>query len=87
MSAAAAVELVAGVTRFGRLTYLGPAARRRDGHAMIRCRCDCGTARAFERSKVVHHHTKSCGCGVYDKHQAWSRAVFGARSVPRPKVP
>jgi hypothetical protein len=46
-------------TRYGRWTVLNPTNDRGKMH----CKCDCGTERHIQRSKLIQGLTKSCGCG------------------------
>lgn len=44
--------------RYGRWTIIDPNERG----AFVHCRCDCGTERRIQRSKLIQGNTKSCGC-------------------------
>lgn len=48
---------VATGDRFGRLTVLDPAVRRR-----VKCLCDCGREHTATADRLVSGHTQSCGC-------------------------
>lgn len=47
--------------RFGRLTVIAPADRRR-GQVAWRCLCDCGSETSVATGDLLSGHTKSCGC-------------------------
>lgn len=34
------------------------------GGRMIRCRCDCGNEKVFQKSGVIHGNVRTCGCGI-----------------------
>lgn len=59
------VDLLNGVTRFGRLTVLGDGpdhpGPRKNGRR-VSCLCDCGTFRLVQPSKLRTGQTLSCGC-------------------------
>lgn len=48
-------------TRYGMLTVLGDAPRRR-GARHISCRCDCGGETVVFVGNLTQGNTKSCGC-------------------------
>lgn len=52
--------------RFGRLTVLNIAHRKRDAQGDVRifwlCKCDCGNTCIVRRSQLRSGSTKSCGC-------------------------
>lgn len=43
--------------KFGKLTIIEEL-----GGGKVRCRCDCGTVKAFNRSNVIRGLSTSCGC-------------------------
>ena len=47
--------------RFGKLTVIGPSAKRLNGAVHWECRCDCGTVRHVATHDLVHK-SRSCGC-------------------------
>jgi len=47
--------------KFGRLTVLGKAYNK-DRNTFWDCICDCGNIVTIRGTKLVHGHTKSCGC-------------------------
>ncbi|MCI8374909.1 MAG: hypothetical protein HFI29_05660 [Lachnospiraceae bacterium] len=48
--------------RFGRLVVLEKADSDKSGNTMWKCRCDCGTIKKVNSSKLRSGETKSCGC-------------------------
>lgn len=48
--------------RFGRLLAIGPIARRKNGHTVYLCGCDCGHERRVTCSNLKSGHSTSCGC-------------------------
>lgn len=52
--------------RFGKLTVIGFAGRANDGHAMWRCKCDCGNYKNVRSNLLVCDMTQSCGCSRQD---------------------
>lgn len=48
--------------RFARLTVLGPVEKRKNGHVVYLCRCDCGGEARATCSNLKSGHTNSCGC-------------------------
>ena len=51
--------------RFGRLTVIAPADRRR-GQIAWQCRCDCGSEPSVTTGDLLSGHTKSCGCLIVE---------------------
>jgi hypothetical protein len=49
-------------TRYGRLTVLGEAGRRRNSIRYIQARCDCGTEKAVYYYMLLKGRTRSYGC-------------------------
>jgi hypothetical protein len=70
---------IAGL-RFGRLTVIEPAGRRR-GYITWRCLCDCGNEHIAIGSRLRSGECRSCGCHVKSalarsnpvEYQAWKR--------------
>ncbi len=59
------LELLDGVTRFGRLTVLAEAEPyhwNRRSYRMALCRCDCGAEKSVQPGKLKSGQTLSCGC-------------------------
>lgn len=60
------MEVLRGVTRFGRLTVLGEATRivSPSGFAALAAhvRCDCGVEKVVRASDLNAGYTRSCGC-------------------------
>lgn len=49
--------------KFGRLTVLDETNhRRKDGHKVYKCKCDCGVISYVASNCLVTGRTKSCGC-------------------------
>lgn len=51
--------------RYGILTVLeqaGVSANRKSGHAMWRCKCDCGNIKVVSANHLRQGQVKSCGC-------------------------
>lgn len=48
--------------RFGRLTVIGHAGRDKHRHALLECRCECGTVRTFRDQQLTSGFVKSCRC-------------------------
>lgn len=49
--------------RYGKLTVLEVVGPNEKAHSYwIRCRCDCGVVRDFNKSSVISGATRSCGC-------------------------
>ena len=48
--------------RFGRLTVVSRVPRNEGGHAIWKCRCDCGSERKITSDKLRSGNTRSCGC-------------------------
>lgn len=48
--------------RFGRLTVIAEAGKRRSGVYLWECRCDCGGGASVVGAMLRNGHTKSCGC-------------------------
>ena len=55
-------SLLENGTVYGNLTVLGPAERRRTGHAQVLCRCTCGVEKPIPVTELQRGKTKSCGC-------------------------
>lgn len=73
--------------RFGRLTVLGVGSRE-IGRIMWRCRCDCGTEKEIEGTKLRTGHTQSCGC--FHREQvvkAMTKHGHGGTNKERKKSP
>ena len=51
--------------RFGRLLVV-EQAESKSGFTQWRCKCDCGKTAIVQGTRLVHGHTKSCGCLVSD---------------------
>lgn len=49
------------------LTVLGDAPRVHKNRPRLLCLCDCGKLVELDRHKVIHGHTKSCGCYKLNK--------------------
>ncbi len=49
-------------THFDRLEAIEPTERRRGGHVVWRCRCDCGNECFVSAGNLVSRNTRSCGC-------------------------
>ena len=65
MAKKAIMELLGGVTRFGRLTVLGesaPLVWRHRRYRKARCVCDCGSERDVPVQNLKRGLTISCGC-------------------------
>lgn len=57
------LQLLGGVTRFGKLTVIGEAdARNSDRRAL--CRCDCGNTKAVYVGHLRRGNSQSCGCAI-----------------------
>lgn len=59
------LELIGGVTRFGRLSVLGeapPYIWAGKEYRLVLCICDCGTERHVQPHKLRSGQTLSCGC-------------------------
>ena len=52
---------IAGLT-FHRLTALRFIGKNNHGNYLWECRCECGNEIVAQSSKLIHGHTKSCGC-------------------------
>lgn len=60
------MEVLRGVTRFGRLTVLSEAPRKVSPSGFSACaasvRCDCGAELVVRAGSLKFGHTQSCGC-------------------------
>lgn len=56
--------------RFGRLVAMHPVERRKNGHTVYACRCDCGTEIEATCSNLKSAHTLSCGCLMRERTSA-----------------
>lgn len=76
------VEMV-GKT-FGRLTVLSRDGVSKEGKAMWRCRCDCGTVSTHNGKLIRDGTTNSCGCLVHERSSKFVDLVgkrFGILTV------
>lgn len=48
--------------KYGRLQVLADLGPNRTGHKVVRCRCDCGSIKAFPLGRMRNGGVKSCGC-------------------------
>lgn len=48
--------------RFGKLIVLSISHRDKEGHAIVRCKCDCGSTKNIAAYSLLRAYTKSCGC-------------------------
>jgi len=48
--------------RFGRLTVLYDTGKRKNGHVVWHCQCDCGNELDIRSDSLVFARTTSCGC-------------------------
>lgn len=48
--------------KFGRLTVIELAGRKKDGHAIWKCECECGKECLVASNCLQSGNTKSCGC-------------------------
>lgn len=63
------LDILGGVTRFGRYTVIGEAPPyhwRHRKYRMALCRCDCGTEKSVAPSKLRDGVVVSCGCHAQD---------------------
>lgn len=68
------VRDITGV-RNGRLVAVELVGRNREGRALWRCLCDCGTEKTVQGNSLVRASgTKSCGCLRRDTNAAKARA-------------
>lgn len=77
------IEMLGGVTRFGRLTVEGeaePYRWRHRAYRMARCRCDCGVVKSVQLSKLRCGETVSCGCYAAFRASAENRTHGMTRS-------
>lgn len=51
--------------RFGELTVLQRAERKRSGSYFWLCKCDCGNEKIIDGGSLRYGSTKSCGCLVH----------------------
>jgi hypothetical protein len=49
-------------SRYKRWTIIGKGGKNTKGNAMWICKCDCGTIREINGSRLRHGQTTSCGC-------------------------
>jgi hypothetical protein len=56
--------------RFERLVAIHPVERRKNGHTVYACRCDCGTEVEATCSNLKSAHTQSCGCLMRERTSA-----------------
>ena len=59
--------------RFGRLVVIG-FAKRHNGRALWKCRCDCGTMKIICAGDLRSANTKSCGCLKSEQASARGKA-------------
>ena len=66
---------------FGKLTVVNFAGRDKYGNRTWLCKCDCGTEKTVEGSKLTSGNTKSCGCFAGSKHrQLREKGIFTKRT-------
>lgn len=56
--------------RYGRLVCVGPVERRKNGHTVYACDCDCGGSSFVTCSNLKSGHTTSCGCAMREATSA-----------------
>lgn len=66
--------------KYGRLTVLGIADRRKDGLYRYRCLCECGIETVVIGRNLKNGHSKSCGClhrDIITTHGKTNSRLFG----------
>jgi hypothetical protein len=64
--------------KFNRLLVINEAFVRNQAHYW-NCKCDCGTEKIINGSKLKNGRTKSCGCLQFEnRHRGYSEATFNA---------
>jgi hypothetical protein len=56
--------------KHGRLTCIEPLEKRRNGHVVYLCRCECGREVSATCSNLKSGHTQSCGCLTIERTKA-----------------
>jgi len=62
--------------RFGRLTVIGQEPSAPSGHAIWRCRCDCGKETVAQGGHLRNGDTVSCGCAKAKNYRGRGRRGF-----------
>jgi hypothetical protein len=64
--------------KFGRLTAIEPIERKRNGHIVYACDCECGGKASVTNSNLKAGHTLSCGCfrlqRIYESNRKHGRS-------------
>ncbi len=58
----------------GRLTVLSKLPTSASGHAMVLCRCECGTEKPIRAEAIRKERIRSCGCLFADTHTTHGRS-------------
>ncbi len=48
--------------KFNRWTILSKDGRDKNGKALLKCECECGTIKSVQRYDITSGKSKSCGC-------------------------
>lgn len=67
--------------RFGRLV-VAEILPGKNGHTVLRCRCDCGSECTPRQDHILNGRTKSCGC--YNREVAKSNNTTHGKSDSKP---
>lgn len=67
--------------RFGRLTTLNPTSKRKNGHIVWHCQCDCGNTVYLPISYLTSGDTRSCGCLKTELDQKHLRSSYDDNRV------
>ena len=67
--------------RFGRLTVLKPTPERRYASVVWLCQCDCGQQVSVDGKNLRRGDTRSCGCGLSDRHDTIAPVLQRAREL------
>lgn len=67
--------MVAVGEKFGRLTVLGPAPKRRTCRHWL-CRCECGCEKEFNEYNMTRGYTRGCGCQGAVKHGMSESSIY-----------
>lgn len=65
---------------FGKLRVKWPVERRRNGHVLYLCDCECGAEVFVTCSNLASSHTQSCGCHQIEVTADANRKHGGTRS-------